>query len=154
MEDKYGQISEITNKNRIILACFTYLDESARMQFVTNFNKHPHPKPQFMSTFSELILGAYLISKNFMVEYEHKFGKQKPDWSILDKSLNITAIIENVYLHIADRTGKNIDTQKKAGKITVGYPVNRYDPDHRRLLRNVKEKASCVIRRMSTTLSG
>ncbi|OGO31389.1 MAG: hypothetical protein A2136_03035 [Chloroflexi bacterium RBG_16_54_11] len=142
MEALYGQISEVNYINPIILACFTYLSEGARMQFITKFKKHPHPKPQFLHTFSELILGVYLISKGFFAEYEHKFDSEEPDWSILDDFFNVTAIIENVYLHIADKTGKNIDTQKKAGKIAVGYLVNRYDIKHIRLYENVQDKAS------------
>jgi hypothetical protein len=142
MEAKYGQLTKKKSINQTIYECFNFLDGKEQNKFVAKFKQHPYPERQFMHTFSELILGAYLISNSIMVEYEHKIDLKKPDWSILDKSLNVAAIIENVYLHIDDKTEKNILAQKKARKIAIGYRVNGNDPNRLRLYENVKDKTS------------
>ena len=142
MEAKYGRIFESNKKNRVIYDCFNYLSERDQKKFVTKFNDHPHTAQQVMETFSELILGAYLSKNDYIVEYERKIGTKTPDWSILDRSQNLVAIIETVTHQIDYETNADIEAQLISGKIVAGYRPNGNDIDHYRLYSHIQKKAT------------
>jgi hypothetical protein len=142
MEAKYGQIAESTKKNEAIYDCFDLLNEKEQKKFVKKFKKIPHTQIQVMHTFCELLLGAYLSANGLMVEYEHDFDGETPDWSILDDSSNITAIVEMVYHHLDIDTRSDILAQREAGKMAIGYFPHSKDPKFLRLYSRVRKKAS------------
>src|SRR5450759_551771 len=113
MEAKYGQIAESTKINEAIYDCFDLLNEKEQKKFVKKFKKIPHTQIQVMHTFRELLLGTYLSANGLIVESERKIGTKTPDWSILDSSSNVTAVVEMVYHHIDNKTNEDILAQRK-----------------------------------------
>jgi hypothetical protein len=142
MEAKYGPIAEGNRINQAIYDSFDFLSEKEQKKFVKKFKELPHSEIQIMHTFRELLLGAYLSSTGFLVEYDRKIGGKTPDWSILDPSLKVVAIIEMVYHHIDNKTNDEIVTQCKEGKNVIGYWPNGNDPDHLRLYSHIQDKVS------------
>lgn len=140
MEEKYGQIAENTKINDSIYDCFSFLNDREQHKFVKKFRKQPHTEIQIMHTFCELLLGAYLMANNLLVENERGIYGKNPDWSILDSSSNIIAIVEMVYHHIDNKTNENIVAQLKSGKKAIGYWPNGNDPDNNRLYSHIHQK--------------
>ena len=129
MEAKYGQIAESIKINQAIYDCFAFLNEKEQKKFVKKLERSsPHTKTQVMHTFCELLLGTYLSANGFIVENERKICRKTPDWSILNSSSNIIALVEMVYHHIDNKTNNYILAQRKAGKIAIGYWSNSNDP--------------------------
>jgi hypothetical protein len=141
MEPKYGQIAENTKIDKAIYDCFDFLTEKEQKKFVKKFKKQPHDQIQVMHTFRELLLGAYLSANGLIVENDRKIGTKTPDWSILDSTSNLMAIVEMVYHHIDRKTNDVILAQLKAGKIIAAYWPNSNDPDHQRLYSHIEEKS-------------
>jgi hypothetical protein len=142
MEAKYGQIAESTRINQAIYDCFDLLIEKEQKKFVKKFKEQPHSGIQVMHTFRELILGAYLSANGLIVENERNIDGKCPDWSILDSSANITAVVEMVYHHIDNKTNDDILAQRGAGKLAFGYFPHSNDPGFLRLYSHIQEKAS------------
>jgi hypothetical protein len=142
METKYGQIAESRNINKAIYDCFDYLSEKDQKKYVKKFIEIPHDQTQVMHTFRELLLGTYLSANGLIVESEKEICGKNPDWSILDTSFNLFAIVENVSHHLDRANEDDIHAQREAGKVAIGYRPNRNDPEHLRLYSKIQEKAS------------
>jgi hypothetical protein len=141
MEAKYGQIAESTKINEAIYDCFDLLDEKEQKKFVKKFKDNPHDQIHVMHTFRELLLGAYLSANGLNVESERNICGKTPDWSILDSSSNVTAIVEAVTHHLDRKAEDELLEQKRAGKNVLSYWPNGNDPDHRRVYSHIKDKA-------------
>jgi hypothetical protein len=142
MESKYGQIAESSKINKAIYDCFDFLDEKEQKKFVKKFKEQPHSQVQVIHTFRELILGTYLRANGSIVENERKICRKTPDWSILDSSSNVNAVVEMVYHHIDNKTNDDILAQLKTEKNIVGYWPHSNDPGFLRLYSHIEEKAS------------
>jgi hypothetical protein len=139
---KYGQIVERSEINEGIYRYFEYISEEDQRKFVKNFKNQPHDEKQVWHTFRELVMGAFLSSKSFKVKYERKFGKQTPDWCILDESSNIKCIIDLFTHHIDNETEKDIEAKRKAGIMIIGYKPDKNDPYKNRLYEHIQFKAN------------
>ncbi|MBE0411387.1 MAG: hypothetical protein IBX69_16820, partial [Anaerolineales bacterium] len=133
MQENYKCITSNSKLNKVINFCFQYINESDQRKFIKKFRSSPLADPQTNHTLHELLLGAYLSASGFIVEYERKIQEKKPDWSILDASSKIIAIVENVTHHLPKEIENNINNQHKAGKLVIGYKPDEIDPDHQRL---------------------
>lgn len=142
MEAKYGQITESNKMNQAIYDCFDLLSEKDQKKFVKKFKEQPHSEIQIMHTFRELLLGAYLSSNGLIVENDRKISTMTPDWSILDSSSNITAVVEMVYHHLDRDTENDILAQRESRKIAIAYWPHSNDPGLIRLYSHIQEKAS------------
>ncbi len=141
MDMKYGQIAESKILNEAIYDCFSNLSDKEQNKFVKKFKEQPHSETQIMHTFHELVLGAYLSLNGFVVENDHKIDNKTPDWTILDSSNAVVGIIEMVNHHIDNKTNEDILTQKKTGKMAIGYRPDENDPNHNRLYSHIQAKA-------------
>jgi hypothetical protein len=141
MDMKYGFIAESLRINEAIYDCFSFLNEKEQKKFVKKFKEQPHSEIQIMHTFHELLLGTYLSKNGFVVENDHKLSNKTPDWSILDSSYDVVAIVEIVNHHIDNKTNDYILAQLKAGKKALGYFPNGNDPDHNHLYSHIQDKA-------------
>lgn len=74
----------------------------------------------------EMLVGAFLASKSLQVEYDRKYGKQTPDWTILNGS-NPVAIVEVFTLNVDQKTGAILASTAGQGPAVVWMS----DPDRR-----------------------
>lgn len=142
MDMKTGLIAENLRLNEAIYDCFAFLNEIEQKKFIKKFKEQPHSEIQIMHTFHELLLGAYLSKNGFMVENDHKICNKTPDWSILDSSNDVVAIVEIVNHHIDNKTNDHILEQLKAGNKAIPYFPNGNDPGQNRLYQHIQDKAS------------
>jgi hypothetical protein len=136
----YGQIAESKRINEAIYDCFDFLDEKEQKKFVKKFKDQPHYGIQVMHTFRELLLGAYLSASSLKVVYDRDIFGKTPDWSLLDESSKVIAIVEMVYHHLDRDTEDDLLAQREAGKIALGYFPHSNDPEFLRLYSHVQEK--------------
>lgn len=136
----YGTILENKKMNKTIYDCFDLLPEREQKRYVKKFKEQPHNEDQFIHTFRELILGAFLSANGFIVESERQIGKQKPDWSIINNSLEVIAIVEMFHHHIDHKTKDHILAQHTTGKNGISYFPNGNDPEHDRLYKTIQGK--------------
>ena len=148
---KFGKIAENPKINNAIYGFFDYLNEKNQKKFVKKFKEQPHNQNQVMHTFRELILGAYLSSCGFTVDYEREIGLKTPDWTICNKSYETIAIVEMAYHHIDNKTNKFIVDKLKAGNKAIAYFPQCNDPDNSRLYSTIQDKAS-IYRDLITEL--
>lgn len=142
MDRKFGLIAENIRLNEAIYDCFAFLNEIEQKRFVKKFREQPHSEIQIMHTFHELLVGAYLCMNGFVVENDHEICNKTPDWSILDSSNDVVAIVEIINHHIDNKTNDYILEQLKAGKKVVAYFPNGNDPRKNRLYQHIQDKAS------------
>jgi menaquinone-dependent protoporphyrinogen IX oxidase len=122
---KYGQIAESHSINEAIHHCFDYISKRDAQKFVKKFREQPHNCEQIMNTFRELILGAYLASKNFHVQYEKNIVKRTPDWCLLNEKSEVIAVVELTNFHANQATQIEINEQVETkGHATYWSPDN------------------------------
>jgi hypothetical protein len=136
----FGQIAESKNINKLIYRCFDDLLESEQRKFVKKFRQQPHDQAQVMHTMVELVCGAYLSSKGFIVIHEKRLNNLTPDWCIVDEEYFPQAIIELVNFHIDLETEKYIEEQKKIKKV-IGYRRDGNRNNINRLYESIRNKA-------------
>jgi hypothetical protein len=86
-----------------------------------------------------------------IVENERKINGKTPDWSILDSSGEILAIVEMVYHHIDCTTNDSLLAQSNVEGNSYSYFPNANDPEHQRLFSQIEGKA-CKYRNLVTDL--
>ena len=111
---KYGQIAGNKHLNELIYRCFSYISDDDERKFVKKLREQPSESEQILHTVRELILGAYLGSNGFKVEYDREVNNQTPDWCILDDTLAKCCIVELVNFHIDRTTEIDIEEQLQA----------------------------------------
>jgi len=149
MQENYNSITSNSKLNEVINFCFRFINESDQRKFIKKFRSSPLADPQTNHTLHELLLGAYLSASGFIDECEWKIQEKKPDWSILDTSSKIIAIVENVTHHLPIETENKIFNQHKAGKTVIGYKPDEKDPDHQRLKLKIQNKVNTYKRIVS-----
>jgi len=138
----YGKLSESIAINEAIYRCFEAISVSNQKKFVKKFKEQPHEESQVMDTFRELVLGAFLGSSKFNIEYEREIEEKTPDWCIVDEKSKIKCIIELINYHIDKVTDDEIDAKKKAGNSFIGYRPDQNDPFHNRSYSRIQGKAT------------
>ena len=118
---EYGQIAESKKINYAIYRCFDHLCEKDQQSFVKKFHEQPHDSDQIMHTFRELVVGAYLSSRDFQARHEYPVESKTPDWCILDDRLAVIAIVELVNFHIDRATESEIERQRQAKSIAFYF---------------------------------
>ena len=117
---KYGQVAGNSSINAMIYRCFEYVCEEDERKFVRKFQEQPHDSDQIMHTFRELVLGAYLSSKDFRMRYDYVIDNKTPDWVILDVGgQSITGVVELMNFHIDKAAENEIEEQMRAKGIAV-----------------------------------
>ncbi len=99
---EYGQIAGNRSIDAKIKRCFEFISEKDAKQFVKKFASLPHVEDTIderLHVFRELIIGAYLVTQGFRVQYSRALDKKTPDWSILGDGDKLTAIVEVVTFH-------------------------------------------------------
>jgi hypothetical protein len=108
MQENLNNITSSRKLNEVIDICFHYINERDQRKFITKFRSLPLADTQTNHTLHELLLGAYLSASGFLVECELKIQNKNPDWSILDASSKIIAVVENVTHHLPNETEKKL----------------------------------------------
>ena len=103
---KYDQIPSSQRIRAFICRCFEFVSEEDERKFMREFLDQPRDSDQIMHTLRELVLGAYLGSKGFVLGHDLVLNGQTPDWCLLDSSSAPKAIAELTNLHI-DRATEN-----------------------------------------------
>ncbi len=151
MEMEYGQLSENSNINYDIYGYFEYISEKDRRKFVRKFREQPHDEYQVMHTLRELILGAFLASKGFLVCHDLEIEGKTPDWVILDAQESPVGIVELINFHVDRHTEMDIEKQLKhpdpMSTVDTAHgpiPVAVYwqKPNKERLYQRIEEKAN------------
>src|SRR5271157_4646500 len=99
---EYGQIAGNRSIDAKIKRCFEFISEKDAKQFVKKFASLPHVDgtiDERLHLFRELIIGAYLVTQGFRVQYSRPLDKKTPDWSILGDVDKLTALVEVVTFH-------------------------------------------------------
>ena len=133
---KYGELSPNKSINATIYRCFEHIHESDQRKFVRRFCNPKASDHQLKDTYRELIVGAYLATRGFEVEYERLFGKKRPDWYICGSDPQTEAILEVANLHPDRETECKIDADMRAERAT-GYWGS---PRDKRLDQSIQEK--------------
>jgi hypothetical protein len=137
---KYGRIAGNSQINRFIYLCFEHICEEDERAFVRKFREQPQDSNEIMDTFRELVLGAYLCSRNLAARYERPVDSLKPDWSILNDGSRLGAIVELTNLHVDKATETEVREQLRArGLACVWRDANRDNID--RLYHSIWRKA-------------
>ncbi|MFI5379004.1 MAG: hypothetical protein ACHRHE_06895 [Tepidisphaerales bacterium] len=134
---KYGEISGNHRINTMIYRCFDCIAEEDVRVFVRKFHQQAKDEDQVIHTFRELVLGAFLASSGFTVQYERPIGPKTPDWTIIDERHLPTCIVELVNFHPDATRDREIKQQLNAGNVWCGFPSN-VD----RLYSRIQEKAA------------
>lgn len=114
---KYGQIAGNRHIDDFIYLCFEHISQKDQRKFVKKFREQPHDSDQIMHTFRELVLGAYLSSKDFRVRHDHAVEKKTPDWCILDHKSAVVGIVELTNFHLDRMTETEIERQVAANLV-------------------------------------
>lgn len=139
---KYGQIAGNRHINDFIYFCFDYISEEDKRKFVKKFREQPHGSDQIMHTFRELILGAYLGSRDFRVRHDYAVEEKTPDWCILDDKPTIIGIVELTNFHIDRITETEIKRQIAANLMAVVWRDENKD--------NVERLYHCIWQKADT----
>ena len=108
---KYGQLAGNKSINSFIYRCFEHISETDERKFVKKFRKQPQNSDQIIHTFRELILGAFLSSRSFIVRHDYLVEGKTPDWCILSNKSSMIGIVELVNIHLDKPTETDIEHQ-------------------------------------------
>jgi hypothetical protein len=107
-------MAESKKINALIYRCFEFLSERDERRFVRKFRDQPHDSDQIMHTLRELVLGAYLSSRDLVVRHDYMVDGQTPDWCVLDDDETVTTIIELINFHLDRLTENEVKEQRHA----------------------------------------
>jgi hypothetical protein len=115
---KVEEFSGNPGLNDCIAACLWHLEagDAARIARKLRSNAGAPDKREFLHTFRELILGAYLAHNGFRVRTFEKHDGKDPDWSIVDDGGTLRALIEVRSFHADQQTESRIDAALAAGQ--------------------------------------
>lgn len=134
---KYSQLAENREINDSIYRYFEYIRDEDIRKFVKKFGEQPHNENQVLHTFRELILGAFLASNGFKVQYDREIDGKTPDWSIFSDAAELQGIVELTNFHPDKTTENTIMQELKTGNIYCDWQPNNND----RLYQRIQEKA-------------
>ncbi len=109
-------ISENESINMLITKSLEFIDQKDQEIILRKFKNIKNTNNHKLHLFRELILGAFISSKDFNVCYENNINGKTPDWCILDSKSNILTIIELTNIHIDKVTENKIDKNIKNNK--------------------------------------
>jgi hypothetical protein len=107
---EYGQIAGNRAIDAKIKYCFQFMSPADVGKFVKRFASLPEvhdTRDERLHVFRELIIGAYLGSEGFQIEYARLIEEKTPDWTILGQGGDPIALIEVVTFHCG--VGKTSD---------------------------------------------
>lgn len=128
-----------TSINDWINRCLSIINHEDALKFKKKIRDIREDDNQSLHFFRELILGAYLISKDIAVRYNCKTLGKTPDWTIIDKDTSDRrGIIEVVNLDIDDKSKKYTENQRNKNEFAVNWTGSNKD----RLYKTLEDKAS------------
>ncbi len=120
----------------MIYRCFNYAHAGDVPKFLKKFKSQLQDNTQVMHTFRELILGAYLTGRGFNVRYEYTSDGETPDWSALNESAVLIAIVELINFHLDLATADSIDAEL----LNRGYWIGWQTSNDVRLYERIQHK--------------
>jgi hypothetical protein len=142
---QHGALAGNTSINDRIYACLATLDPRDVPAFVRKFRRAEDGER--FHTFRELILGAHLRERGWMVRYEQALANKTPDWLIPAEADAPSEIVDVVTLHQKRLTDLEIGASLGAGRAWAGWVT--IPPDH--ALSKIDQKAG-NYRRLASTL--
>jgi hypothetical protein len=136
---RYGQLAGSRAINETIYRCLQHICEKDARKFVRKFRAQPANGPHIMHTLRELILGAYLSSKGFLLSYEHRIQGSTPDWCILGEGGRVSCIVEVMNFHIDRETETKLEAESQFPQIACVW--EDVDKNVGRLSTRIRDKA-------------
>jgi len=138
---KYGELSPNSNINANIYRCLKVIRVEDQQKFVKKIQTGAIKDDQMSHLYRELLVGAYLQSKNMNVRYDQRILLKTPDWSIYDNSDKLIGIVEVTSINMDLKTMNYIDNQL-SNNMTASYWRDGTKDNPRRLYQSIENKTT------------
>jgi len=138
---EYGELTPHKSINNYIYACLDVINIDDHKKIVKKFQDKKMNLDQLMNLFRELLVGAYLQTKQLNVRYDKKLQSKTPDWAIYDENNNLAGIVEVATFNI-DMTSLNHIKEQLETRGRVVYWQGENKDNHLRIQQSIETKTT------------